>query len=84
MSRLHLTKIEKLQVKVIQDVFTPWGLGTAVDMGGKHLRIRVFARDGTVHRLTVACTPRCGEHSLTMARKHALRLLRLLNAGAGY
>lgn len=82
--RISLTKIERQQVEVMRQELTPWGLSSAVMMGGKHVKLRVWARDGSVHALTVACTPRSGQHALQHARQNAARLVRLINERAGY
>lgn len=84
MSQLHLTKVEKLQLRMVREVFTPWGLATAVEVRGKHLSLKIWDRDGRIHRMTIACTPRCGENAAEISQQRARRLLRQINAEAGY
>ncbi|MCO8030111.1 hypothetical protein NI454_09120 [Brevundimonas diminuta] len=81
---LSLTKVERRQVQIVREELTPWGLTTAVEMGGKHLSVRVFARDGGVHRITLSCTPKCGDSAVNMTRQKVRKLLRLINGRAGY
>jgi len=82
--RLSLTKVERRQVQIVREELTPWGLSSVVEMGGKHLSVRVFARDGGEHRLTLSCTPKCGDTAVSMTRRNARALLRLINGRAGY
>lgn len=81
---MNLTKIERLQIEVMRQEISPWGLATAVVMGGKHMVMKVWAPDGAQHRLTIACTPRSDGTTLKMARSNARRLVRLINGRAGY
>jgi hypothetical protein len=84
MAALTLTKIERQQVDVMRQELTPWGLSTALVMGGKHLALKVWGRDGSDYRLVIACTPRSDGHTLNQARQKARRLVRLINERAGY
>lgn len=84
MSQLHLTKVQRLQIDVMRQELTPWGLGSAIEMGGQHMRLKVWARDGSVHGLTVLCTPRDAGDAVNTARQRARRLVRSLNARMGY
>lgn len=84
MSALSLTKIERLQLEIMRQELTPWGLSSAVVMGGKHLILKVWGPDGGVYRLVLACTPRSDGHTLNFARQNARRLVRTINGRAGY
>lgn len=81
---IHLTKVERAQIKAMREEISPWGLATAVIMGGKHVILQVWSRDGHAYRLVVACTPRSAGWSVMMARAKAKRLVRLINTRAGY
>lgn len=81
---MNLTKIERAQIEVMRQEITPWGLGSAVEMGGKHVVMKVWGRDGSQYRLVIACTPRSDGNSLKAARGSARRLVRLINGRAGY
>ena len=84
MSTLHLTRVMRAQIAAIREVVTPWGLGTALVNEGPHMVVKVFARDGGAHRLTIACTPKDRDAAINKARQNAKRLLRHLNARAGF
>ena len=84
MSALTLTKIERLQLDIMRQELTPWALSSAVVRGGKHLILKVWAPDGSVYRLVLACTPRSDGHTLDHARQSARRLVRRINERAGY
>ncbi len=84
MSSLQITKRERLQIVAVREVFSPWGLATAVEMGGKHLILKVWARDGVIYRMPIACTPRNEGDAIGYTRQRARRLLRLINAREGY
>ncbi len=84
MSQLRLTRTMRAQIGAIRDVLTPWGLGTALVNEGPHLVVKVFARDGGAHRLTISCTPKDRDKAINKARQNAKRLLTHLNARAGF
>ncbi|WP_313010674.1 hypothetical protein [Brevundimonas sp.] len=84
MSQLRLTRTMRAQIAAIRDVLTPWGLGTALVNEGPHLVVKVFARDGGAHRLTISCTPKDRDAAINKARQNAKRLLTHLNARAGF
>lgn len=84
MSGLRLTKIERLQLDVMRQELTPWGLPTALMMGGKHLKLKVWGRDGAAHVLIISCTPRNDGMALDHARQKARRLARELAEREGY
>ncbi|WP_298161109.1 hypothetical protein [Brevundimonas sp.] len=84
MSALHLTKIQRRQVEVARQEISPWGLASAIEMGGKHLVLKVWSRSGEIHRITIACTPRNGGDALDITRQRSKRLLRQINAREGY
>lgn len=83
-SPVALTRVQRLQLQAARDILTPWGLATAVEMGGKHLLLKVWDRAGHLHKVVIACTPRCDEHSINFMRQKTQRLLRLINAREGY
>ena len=84
MSSLTLTKVERQQLEIMRQELTPWGLTTALAMGCKHLVLKVWAPDGSAHRLVLSCTPRSDGNTLNYARQNARRLVRLINERAGY
>lgn len=84
MSALRLTRVMRAQIAVIREVMAPWGLGTAIVNEGPHLVVKVFARDGGAHRLSISCTPKERDAAVNNARQNAKRLLSHLNARAGY
>lgn len=84
MSQMRLTRTMRAQIAAIRDVLTPWGLGTALVNEGPHLVVKVFARDGGAHRLTISCTPKDRDKATNKARQNAKRLLTHLNARAGF
>jgi len=84
MSGPRLTKVERAQIEAARAVLSPWGLASAVEMGGKHVILRVWARCGAEHRLAIMCTPRNPDDAVDFARQKAVRLMRLINERAGY
>lgn len=84
MAGLVFTKIERLQLLVMRQELTPWGLASAVAMGGKHKILKVWAPDGSVYRLVLASTPQNDGNTLNYARQNARRLVRTINGRAGY
>lgn len=81
---LHLTKPQRLQIDVMRQEISPWGLATAIEMGGVHMKLKVWDREGGAHVLVVSCTPRNLGDTLTLCRQRARRLVRLINGRAGY
>lgn len=84
MSALHLTKPQRLQIEVMRQEISPWGLASAVVMGGVHMHLKVWDREGRSHVLVISCTPRDIGHAVNFARQKARRLVRLINERAGY
>lgn len=84
LSAYRLTKTMRQQIEAIRDVFSPWGLGTAVVNEGPHMVVKVFAPDGGAHRISISSTPRCRDAAVRFASQKARRLLRHINQRAGY
>lgn len=84
MSQLRLTRTMRAQIGAIREVLTPWGLSTALVNEGPHMVVKVFARDGGAHRLTISSTPKDRDVAINKARQNAKRLLTHLNARAGF
>lgn len=84
MSGLQLKKIQRQQLEIMRQELTPWGLASAVIMGGKHLILQVWGPDGSAYRLVVPGTPRSDGQSLDHARQNARKLVRRINVRAGY
>lgn len=81
---LRLTKVMREQIEAIREVLSPWCLGTAIVNEGPHVVVKVFARDGGAHRLTISSTPKVRGTAPNKARMAARRLLRFLNERDGY
>lgn len=80
---LTLTRIQRLQLAIMREIISPWGLQTALIMGGKHMALKVWSRRGDQYRLTLVCRPRSDGQSLDHARQNAARLIRRINAEEG-
>lgn len=80
---VKLTRAERIQVEAAAEVFRPWGLQHTVEMGGKHLTMRIDIPNVGVWRLTIACTPRSADNAVDITRQKAKRLVRDINDRLG-
>lgn len=84
MSRaLSITKAQQVQIDAAAEVFRPWGLGYSLEMGGKHLIMKVAGPRGGTWKLTIACTPRNADNAADLTRQKAKRLINDINQRLG-
>jgi hypothetical protein len=84
MSRVvSITKAQQMQIDAAAEVLRPWGLEWTVEMGGKHLSMRIAGPKGGSWRLPIACTPRCAEYAVDVTRQKARRLVNDINQRLG-
>lgn len=80
-----LTKAAQRQVDAAAEIFRPWGYAWTVEVGGKHLVMKiVHPRDRRLTgKLVIACTPKDADSAATYARQNARRLLNEINQRVG-
>lgn len=81
---IHLTKVQRLQVEVMQAELKPWGLASELVNEGKHMALKVTGPKGGVWRISFAGTPRDEGNAINIIRQKTKRLIREINQREGY